>query len=108
MTTMLAVYATAPNPDAPLDSVAVGDRPEPEVPDGWSRVRVRAGSLKAMTGAYDLKAVDLEGAPDGVGTEVIYQLQVDVKIPMLGAMKRKAEKMIVDTALKSLSERVVQ
>jgi len=42
---MLAVYATAPNPDAPLDSVEVGDRPEPEVPDGWSRVRVRAGSL---------------------------------------------------------------
>jgi NADPH:quinone reductase-like Zn-dependent oxidoreductase len=42
---MLAVYATAPNPDAPLDSVAVGERPEPEIPDGWSRVRVRAGSL---------------------------------------------------------------
>ena len=45
MTTMLAVYATAPDPEAPLDSVAVGERPEPEVPEGWSRVRVRAGSL---------------------------------------------------------------
>ena len=45
MTTMLAVYATAPDPDAPLNAVAVGERPEPEVPDGWSRVRVRAGSL---------------------------------------------------------------
>ena len=42
---MLAVYATSPNPDAPLDSVAVGERPEPEIPDGWSRLRVRAGSL---------------------------------------------------------------
>ena len=42
---MLAVYATAPDPEAPLDSVAVGERPEPEVPEGWSRVRVRAGSL---------------------------------------------------------------
>lgn len=68
---------------------------------------VRAGSLKAMTGSYALTAVDMDGAPDGIGTEVLYQLQVDVKIPMLGAMKRKAEKMIVDTALKSLSERVV-
>ncbi|WP_109472985.1 SRPBCC family protein [Ornithinimicrobium cavernae] len=69
---------------------------------------VRAGSLKAMTGSYELTAVDMDGAPDGVGTEVVYQLQVDVKIPMLGAMRRKAEKMIVDTALRSLSERVVQ
>ncbi|WP_114908214.1 SRPBCC family protein [Ornithinimicrobium murale] len=68
---------------------------------------VRAGALKAMNGSYELTAVDLDGAPEGVGTEVIYRLQVDVRIPMLGAMKRKAEKMIVDTALKSLSERVV-
>lgn len=67
---------------------------------------VRAGSLKAMTGSYELAAVDMNGAPDGVGTEVVYRLSVDVKIPMLGAMKRKAEKMIVDTALTSLSERV--
>lgn len=69
---------------------------------------VRAGALKAMTGSYTLSAVDMGSAPDGVGTEVVYQLQVDVKIPMLGAMKRKAEKMIVDTALKSLAERVVE
>lgn len=68
---------------------------------------VRAGALKAMNGSYQLTALDLDGAPDGVGTEVVYRLQVDVKIPMLGAMKRKAEKMIVDTALTSLSERVV-
>ena len=68
---------------------------------------VRASVLKAMTGSYALSAVDMPTAPDGVGTQVRYQLQVDVKIPMRGAMKRKAEKMIVDTALKSLSERVV-
>ncbi len=42
---MLALYATAPDPNSPLDSVAVGERPEPDVPDGWVRVRVRAGSL---------------------------------------------------------------
>lgn len=68
---------------------------------------VRASVLKEMAGTYALSAVDMPTAPDGVGTEVLYQLGVDVKIPMLGAMKRKAEKMIVDTALKTLSERVV-
>ena len=42
---MLAVYAAAPHPDDPLDGVVVGERPDPEVPDGWARVRVRAASL---------------------------------------------------------------
>ena len=69
---------------------------------------VRAEVLKAMNGTYALAAVDLAEAAGGVGTEVHYQLHVDVKIPMLGVMKRKAEKMIVDTALKSLSARVVK
>ena len=35
-----------------------------------------------------------------------YQLTVDVKIPMLGMIKRKAEKVIIDTALKELKKRV--
>lgn len=68
---------------------------------------VRAEALKAMTGTYALTAIDMGQAPAGVGTEVVYQLHVEVKIPMLGVMRRKAEKMIVDTALKSLSARVV-
>ncbi len=42
---MLAVYADAPHADDPLAGVVVGERPEPVVPDGWSRVRVRAASL---------------------------------------------------------------
>ena len=42
---MLAVYADAPHPDDPLAGVGVGERPEPEVPDGWTRVPVRAASL---------------------------------------------------------------
>jgi hypothetical protein len=42
---MLAVYADAPHPDNPLAGVVVGQRPEPEVPPGWSRVRVTAASL---------------------------------------------------------------
>ena len=42
---MLAVYATAPNRDNPLASLEVGDRPDPEVPAGWTTVAVRAASL---------------------------------------------------------------
>lgn len=42
---MLAVYASKPHPDDPLEGVQVGERPDPEVPEGWERVRVRAASL---------------------------------------------------------------
>ena len=42
---MFAVYADSFSPDAPLDSLKVGERPEPEVPDGWTTVTVRAASL---------------------------------------------------------------
>jgi NADPH:quinone reductase-like Zn-dependent oxidoreductase len=31
---MFAVYATEPNPDEPLAALALGERPQPEVPDG--------------------------------------------------------------------------
>ena len=66
-----------------------------------SWVMAAPGSLlRAMDGAYVLT-----GQGDG-STEVVYQLAVDVKIPMLGMIKRKAEKVIVDTALKGLKARV--
>ena len=55
--------------------------------------------LKAMDGAYEL-------APQGAGTEVTYRLAVDISVPMIGMLKRKAEKVIVDTALKGLKKRV--
>ncbi|MFC7720624.1 SRPBCC family protein [Nonomuraea recticatena] len=35
-----------------------------------------------------------------------YELAVDLKVPMIGMIKRKAEKVIVDTALKGLKKRV--
>lgn len=54
--------------------------------------------LSAMDGSYTL--AEAAGA-----TVVTYELSVDVKLPMLG-MKRKAEKTIVDTALKGLRKRV--
>jgi hypothetical protein len=56
--------------------------------------------LKAMDGAYVLT-----DRGDGT-TDVVYQLAVDIKMPMLGMIKRKAEKVIIDTALKGLKARV--
>jgi ribosome-associated toxin RatA of RatAB toxin-antitoxin module len=61
---------------------------------------VEAGLLRRLDGSYTL--VELE---DG-STEVVYELTVDVAIPMLGLMKRKAEKVIIGTALKELKKRV--
>ena len=63
----------------------------------WSLVTAQV--LKAMNGSYTLKG-------DEAGTTVTYRLAVDVKIPMLGMLKRKAEKVIIDTALKELKKRV--
>lgn len=61
---------------------------------------VEPGSmLSGMTGSYRL--VETGGA----ATEVTYQLTVDVKIPMIGMFRRKAEKVIIDTALKELKKR---
>ena len=42
---MHAVYAESPQPDDAMAGLVVGERPEPEVPDGWTRVRVQAASL---------------------------------------------------------------
>lgn len=58
--------------------------------------------LRTLDGAYQLTPADPES------TEVAYRLTVDLKIPMIGMIKRKAEKVIVDTALKELDRRVGQ
>jgi NADPH:quinone reductase-like Zn-dependent oxidoreductase len=42
---MLAVTCTSQSADDPLSGLTVGERPEPDVPDGWVRVHVRAASL---------------------------------------------------------------
>jgi carbon monoxide dehydrogenase subunit G len=60
---------------------------------------VRSGALKSQQGSYLL--VEQDGR-----TEVTYRLAVDLNIPMLGMFKRKAEKVIIDTALKGLKKRV--
>ena len=55
--------------------------------------------MKRLDGAYVLR-------PSGGGTEVTYRLAVELGIPMIGMLKRKAEKVIIDTALKGLKKRV--
>ncbi|MFI7443753.1 zinc-binding dehydrogenase [Nonomuraea indica] len=42
---MFAVTATQTDPDNPLAGLTLGERPEPEVPDGWTTVAVRATAL---------------------------------------------------------------
>ncbi|CAN5364916.1 SRPBCC family protein [soil metagenome] len=54
---------------------------------------------KSQVGSYELREA-------GAITHVTYSLTVDLAIPMLGMFKRKAEKVIMDTALKELKKRV--
>ena len=42
---MLAVFAAAQNSDDPLAGLRIDDRPDPEPPDGWTTVTVKAASL---------------------------------------------------------------
>lgn len=63
-------------------------------------LREPGSMVKALHGTYSC----LEQG-DG-STQVSYALAVDVAIPMIGLMKRKAEKVITDTALKGLKRRV--
>jgi hypothetical protein len=44
--------------------------------------------------------------PAGGSTRVTYRLAVDLAIPMIGMLRRKAEKVVIDTALKGLKKRV--
>jgi len=66
----------------------------------WCLVPDEDTMLTAMDGSYTLAAVP------GGRTRVTYQLAVDVKLPLLGMLKRKAEKVIVDRALNGLKRRV--
>ena len=42
---MFAVYAESFSSDDPLSGLVVGERPDPDVPDGWTTVTVKATSL---------------------------------------------------------------
>jgi ribosome-associated toxin RatA of RatAB toxin-antitoxin module len=70
--------------------------------DGDRRVDwtlVQGQMQKRQDGSYSL-------AESGGSTTVTYSITIDLSIPMLGLIKRKAEKVILDTALKELKKRV--
>ena len=64
----------------------------------WSLVQGKM--LTALDGSYVL--ADLGNG----STEVSYRLMLNVSIPLIGMLKRKGEKILIDTALKGLKKRV--
>jgi uncharacterized membrane protein len=84
--------AGAVKDDYVLDYTWDGDR-------AVSWTLVKGQMQKRQEGSYTLRERD--GA-----TEVVYAITIDLSIPMLGMIKRKAEKVILDTALKELKKRV--
>jgi len=60
---------------------------------------VKGQMQKRQEGSYTL-------VETGGRTEVTYKITIDLSIPMLGMIKRRAEKVILDTALKELKKRV--
>src|SRR3954467_15358060 len=87
-----ALDAGAVKDDYVLDYTWDGDRKV-----SWTLVK---GQMqKRQDGSYTL--VESDGK-----TEVTYSITIDLSIPMLGMIKRKAEKVILDTALKELKKRV--
>lgn len=59
---------------------------------------VESDVLTAMDGSYRLRAVP-------GGTEVEYVLGVQLRVPLPGLIRRRAEKTIIETALKGLRRR---
>ena len=60
---------------------------------------VSSNLMRRQDGSYTLRGT-------GGGTEVTYRLTVDMAIPMIGMLKRRAEKVVLDTALRELKKRV--
>ncbi len=56
---MFAVYAQGFSQDDPISGLGVGDRPEPEVPDGWTTVSVKASSINHHD-VWSLRGVGLK------------------------------------------------
>lgn len=56
---MFAAYAETFSSDDPLSGLVLGERPDPEVPDGWTTVTVKAASLNHHD-LWSLKGVGLK------------------------------------------------
>jgi hypothetical protein len=79
------------------DSYVLGYDWDGDVQVRWDLTE-KGSVISEMSGGYLL-------ADRGADTEVTFDLAVGVRIPMLGMVKRRAEKTIIDTALKGLKSR---
>lgn len=71
-----------------------------DMPDELSWIQVKGDLTRRLDGNYRL-------VPSGEeATEITYQLTVDLKVPLPGFVKRRAEGRIMGTALRELKARV--
>jgi NADPH:quinone reductase-like Zn-dependent oxidoreductase len=88
---MRAVYAESINPDDPLKGLVIGERPDPEPPEGWTRVAVRAASLNHHD-LWTLRGVgikqeqlpmilgcDAAGIDEATGAEVVVHAVINAR-----------------------------
>ena len=61
---------------------------------------IKGQMQKSQNGRYELEPIGENS------TKVTYTLSVELVLPMIGLLRRKAEKMVMDTALKELKRRV--
>ena len=81
---MFAVYATRAAPNDPLAALAIGEQPEPTVPEGWLRVKISHASLNR----HDL--FTLRGWPQPAATggkPAPKSVRVDIGAKMRGMWK---------------------
>lgn len=67
---MLAAFVSSPDAKDPLSVLEVGERPEPQVPDGWTTIQVKAVSLNHHD-LFSLQGIGLpaERMPMILGTD---------------------------------------
>ncbi|HUE70728.1 MAG TPA: zinc-binding dehydrogenase [Pirellulaceae bacterium] len=65
---MFAVYATHAAPDDPLAALRIGEQPDPDIPEGWVRVRISHASLNRHD-IFTLRGIS--GHPEGITYPII-------------------------------------
>src|SRR5713226_5661966 len=65
---MFAIYATHADSNDPLAALKIGERPEPDVPEGWVRVKISHASLNRHD-LFTLRGVS--GHPEGITYPII-------------------------------------
>lgn len=65
---MFAVYATHAAPDDPLAALRIGEQPDPNIPEGWVRVKISHASLNR----HDIFTLQgISGHPEGITYPII-------------------------------------